>query len=166
MKNIIYFIVLFSFLTSCKDDFYSEGYIKTIRITELTNHSASLSGNIQIVTAGENTSLNIRRRGFVFGTTTNELTAVKNNLSGMVYDQIASEGDYSGSINGLSPSTKYYAKAFVVFVQSEKRGRVVYYNGKLIYLYEENEIGEYYYNSEYCNVLVFYGNTIEFTTKE
>ncbi|MDR1983942.1 MAG: hypothetical protein LBQ28_03865 [Prevotellaceae bacterium] len=166
MKNIIFFTILIFVFAGCSDEYYNEGYVKTINATDITNQSAVLNGNIETVTEGSKANLKIARRGFVFDTNISNLTAIRDPSHGMVYDEIANEGNFSGNVSGLLPNTKYYSKAFVVFAQSNKNGRVVYYeqNGKLIYLYEGNDIDSYYSETQYCDVDVFYGNTIGFIT--
>ena len=161
MNRIIYFVIITCFLASCKDDSYTEGSITTYGAKEITMESVVLNGNIKFVVSGNNSK--IARRGFVYGIDANELTAVKGDQSGMVYDETGGEGNFSGNVNDLLPNTKYYAKAFFVLVQSDTKGQVVYYDeqNKLVYLYD----GSIDWHDSYCDVFVFYGNTIEFKTE-
>jgi len=107
MKRIIYFTTIACFLASCYDDYYSEGRVKTISATEVTINSAILNGNIQIATEGREAKLKIRRRGFIYGTSSNDLNIAVN-------DKVSGEGNFSCNIDSLSPNTKYYVRAVAV----------------------------------------------------
>ena len=139
MKKTIYFTIIACLLASCvDDDFYSEGRIKTISATEVTNQSAVLNGSIQVVTEGKKASLNIQSRGFKYGTSSN-------NLNQTVSDMVSGEGNFSCNVDDLLPNTKYYVRAFAVVATN---------NGK------SDDLYALYVPPTY------YGNTIEFTTED
>ena len=110
MKNIVFFIVTICLITSCNDDFYTEGRLQTISAVEITSQSAVLNGKIEISTTGNKTK--IVMRGFVFGTSAGNLSERINEIS-------AVQGNFSMKIDVLLPNTKYYAKAFVKIVQND-----------------------------------------------
>ena len=170
LKNVIYYAAIVCIAIGCKDENFAEGSITTESATEITMTSAILHGNIGISTKGNNAQ--IVRRGFVFGTNPNGLSAEKGDISfGMIYEDTGVDGDFSGKANGLSKNTKYYAKAFCVLAQTDKSGGQVYFyqnKAKLVYVFDVSRILSSGYVSEeyYCDVLVFYGNTIEFQTED
>ncbi len=142
MERISCFIIFACFLASCNDDFYSEGRVKTIGVTEVTTQSAILKGKVQIVTQGKEADIDVFTRGFVYGRSSN-------NLNLTVTDQISEEGSFSCHIYGLFPNTKYYAKAFATIHFDIAKN--VSYSG-------DYDIG---YESLRC-----YGNIIEFMTQD
>lgn len=135
MKKIVHFIIIASFLAGCKDDFYSEGRVKTYNATEITMQSAILNGSIQIVTEGSKAKLNITSRGFVYGTRSNDL---KHTVS----DKISGEGNFSCHVDSLLPNTRYYTKAFAVVAFADGREGSkppMYYGNTIEFTTEDGE---------------------------
>ena len=118
--KIIYLVIIAFIFAGCEESYYSEGSIKTVDVTNVTMQSAVINGRLEFSVTGGNAK--IVRRGFVFGTSENELTAVKGDFSGgMVYDAIGNEGNFSGNVSALLPNTQYVAKAFFVLVQTDTK---------------------------------------------
>ena len=131
MTKIIYFLTIVCFLTSCYDKFYAEGRIETISATEITNHSAVLKGKIEILTAGEKADLNVKSRGFVYGTGSHSLVNT-------ITDGVTGEGDFTGNAIGLLPNTRYYARAFALIEGKVNEKSQKRYYGNIIEFTTDN----------------------------
>jgi hypothetical protein len=125
-------------LAGCEDDYYMEGRITTSAATDVTSQSALLSGEVRIATAGDKVNPDIAVRGFMLGTSPNDLTRTVN-------DKIGGEGVFSCQANNLLPNTKYYVKAYAAIGYAEN-------------LYRDDG----YDNDDN----MFYGNTVNFTTQD
>ena len=136
MKKIIFCTLISLVMISCQDEYYTEGYVKTHSVTDITNSSVTLNGSVTI----SSTHNSVVRRGFVYGSAIN--LSINNN-GGKTYDGGSSQGEFSANINGLLPLAHYYAKSFVAIARK---------NDKNVY-----SDSDYHY---------FYGNTIEFTTAD
>jgi len=114
-------------LANCADEYYSEGRVKTVNATEVTANAATLNGSIVVVTEGSKANLNIKSRGFVYGTS-------RNDLNRTVSDQFSGEGNFSCDITYLMPNTKYYARALAVMelAAGEKESTSPTYYGNII----------------------------------
>ena len=139
MKNLFYLAILSLLFTSCeKHDFYLEGQVRTLSPQEITNHSATLHGNLKITFEGKDTDLKIIERGFVLTSTGSQ--------DRKIYDNVSVRGNFSRMVANLIPNTKYQVQAFVTME----------YN----YDYWSGYMGGYRSKQQ-----TFYGSTIEFTTK-
>ena len=139
MKKIICFAIIICFFTSCADDYYMEGRVKTIKVTNITNHSATLEGSVEITVIGNETEPTITSRGFVLK------TLGRPDLR--VVDNAGREGNFRCEVTYLLPNTTYSVQAFAT----------IRYN----YDYNRNRSS----NPYDITSQVFYGNTIEFTTQ-
>jgi hypothetical protein len=139
MKKITLLIAFALTLSACEDDYYMEGRVTTESATEITQQTAVLNGNVEIVTVGSEAKPDIAR-GFVLGTNPSDL-----NIR-LTDNKIAGEGNFSFTTTNLLPNTKYYARAYA---------RISYYGG-----YEE------FADDLIRMSKTFYGNTIEFSTTD
>ena len=105
MKYTVYFVMIILFLAGCDDDYYMEGYIKTVGVTEITEQSAVLNGEMEITTVGKEAQPNIVSRGFILQTLGMSDRTVKDNLG--------REGGFRLEVGDLGSNTKYRVKAFV-----------------------------------------------------
>ena len=139
MKKNCFLIIVMIALLGCDelyDGNYMEGRVKTLKASEITGQSAVLNGNVKIGYKGKNTNPQIVRRGFMWGTSSD----ITNNT---VFNPINGEGSFNCEIRALLPNTKYFVRAYSIIEYLENK-----YDG-----YSKPEI-------------TFYGNTIEFITKD
>ena len=73
--------------------------VETVSASNITYHEATLSGNVRA-----NGGASVTARGFMYGTSANNLTQTVQSGSGT--------GSYTKTITGLNPNTTYYYKAY------------------------------------------------------
>jgi hypothetical protein len=105
MKKITYLAIITFVLAGCNDDFYTEGRVETVSVTEITKQTAVLNGKIEVAHEGSKAQTEIKSRGFMIGTSSNDMNI-------RVNDKINGKGNFSCNATNLTPNTKYYVRAY------------------------------------------------------
>ena len=110
MKKVGLLIVMIFVLGGCDglhDNYYMEGSVKTLKAKEITNNSAVIEGDINIIFAGNKTEYNIVSQGVRVGTSPGVFDKV------VVYSTTGGTGRFSCKVVDLLPNSKYYVRTYV-----------------------------------------------------
>ena len=129
MKKISIIVIMVCFLSGCQDAFYMEGRVKTIAVTEITNHSAVLYGKFEIASTGKEAEPQIQSTGFRLKDLNRTFREVCDNCQ---------EEEFSAVVTNLLPNTNYQVEAFVTvrynygYNENEKKSLVKTFYGNTI----------------------------------
>lgn len=136
--------------SSCNKNDYVAGSVKTSEITNINSNSAFGGGKIKIDFEGKAVNVEIEEQGLLWAIKENELEVifVQNDYetSAQLFCTKEKSDNFSCTLNGLKPKTKYYVKAFAIINRSYKNENfdkyIVYGNLKEFEtLSNENELG-------------------------
>ena len=130
-----------------------KGTITTIEATNITQTTATLSGNIQGYGADDFQ----HRYGFIYST---DATPLASDGTIVYSDNILEDGNYSVDVASLTPNTTYYYRAFVIdggnYVYGDVKSFITLDNvnslrGALIYLYNTTGGDNWFNNENWCS---------------